>query len=150
MSALADSALKIGVKRVDSSLPLPRHETPGSVGFDLMCRERVVVPPNGIHRIPANLIVAVPPGYMLMIAARSSLPLKKGLMIPNGVGVVDQDYRGPEDEVCVQVYNFTDRPVEVARGERLAQGIFVRVSQVDWLEVEEMEVESRGGFGSTG
>ncbi len=109
-----------------------------------------MVPPRGIHRIPANLIVAVPPGYMLMIAARSSLPLKKGLMIPNGVGVVDQDYQGPEDEVCVQVYNFTDRPVEVARGERLAQGIFVRVAQVDWLEVEEMEGESRGGFGSTG
>ena len=150
MSTLADAALKVRIKRVDPLLPLPRHETPGSVGFDLICRERVIVPPQGLYRVPANVIVAVPPGYMLMIAARSSLPMKKGLMIPNGVGIVDQDYRGPEDEVRVQVYNFTDRPVEVARGERLAQGIFVRVAQVEWVGMVEMEAESRGGFGSTG
>jgi dUTP pyrophosphatase len=109
-----------------------------------------VVPPGEIRRVAANVIVAVPPGYMLMVAARSSLPLKKGLMIPNGVGIIDQDYRGPEDEVRVQVYNITGQPVEVERGERLAQGIFVRVAQVEWAEVEEVEEESRGGFGSTG
>ena len=142
--------MKIQVKRVDPTLPLPRHETAGSVGFDLLCRERVTVPTGEIRLVPANLIVAVPPGYMLMVVSRSSLPLKKGLMIANGVGIIDQDYRGPEDEIHVQVYNFTDRPVEVERGERLAQGIFVRVDRVDWVEVEEVEGRSRGGFGSTG
>lgn len=87
---------------------------------------------------------------MLLLAARSSLPRKKGLMVPNGVGVIDQDYRGPDDEIHVQVYNFTDRPVQVERGERLAQGIFVRIAQVAWQEVEKIEADSRGGFGSTG
>ena len=87
---------------------------------------------------------------MLMIAARSSLPFRKGLMIPNGVGVVDRDYCGPEDEIHVQVYNFSKRPVEVARGERLAQGILVRADRVAWDEAEALREKSRGGFGSTG
>ena len=142
--------LRVQIKRVDSTLPLPQHETPGAVGFDLFCREGVTVPPGAIRLIPTNVIVAVPPGYMLMVAARSSLPVKKGLMVSNGVGVIDQDYRGPEDEIRVQVLNFTDAPVEVARGERLAQGIFVRVAQVDWDEVEIVQAQTRGGFGSTG
>ena len=120
------------------------------MGFDLLCREGTIVPAGEVRLIPANVIVAVPPGAMLMIAARSSLPLKKGLMIPNGVGIVDRDYRGPEDEIRVQVYNFTGRPVEVVRGERLAQGIFVNVARAEWMEVDEMSGESRGGFGSTG
>jgi len=142
--------LKVQIKRVDKTLPLPQHETQGSVGFDLVCRKGVTVPPGGIRLIPANVIVAVPPGYMLMIASRSSLPIKKGLTLANGVGVIDQDYRGPNDEIHVQVYNLTDKAVSVTRGERLGQGIFVRVAQVAWEEVEEAVSENRGGFGSTG
>ncbi|MCY3767362.1 MAG: dUTP diphosphatase [Gemmatimonadetes bacterium] len=138
------------ISRVDPSLPLPRHQTPGSVGFDLLCRKDVVVPPGEIRLVPVNLIVAVPPGYMLLLAARSSLPHRKGLMVPNGVGIVDQDYRGPNDEIHVQVYNFTDSPVNVRRRERLAQGIFVRVVQADWDETEHLGAADRGGFGSTG
>ena len=87
---------------------------------------------------------------MLLLASRSSLPRKKGLMIPNGVGIIDQDYCGPEDEIHIQVYNFTSAPVHIERGERLAQGIFVRIAQVEWEEVEEIGEKSRGGFGSTG
>ena len=142
--------LNVRITRIDSSLPLPKHETSGSVGFDLLSRTSVTVPPSEIRRVPANVIVAVPDGYMLMIAARSSLPFRKGLMIPNGVGVVDRDYCGPEDEIHVQVYNFSERSVEVARGERLGQGILVRVDRVAWDEAEALREKSRGGFGSTG
>jgi dUTP pyrophosphatase len=144
------SRLKVRVRRVDADLPLPRHETSGSVGFDLLCREEVTVPAGAIRQVPANVIVAVPEGYMLMIAARSSLPLRKGLMVPNGVGIVDQDYRGPDDEIRVQVYNFTAQAVRVARGERLAQGILVKVAQVEWEEAADASGRNRGGFGSTG
>ena len=71
-------------------------------------------------------------------------------MVPNGVGIVDQDYRGPNDEIHVQVYNFTGRQVRVQRRERLAQGIFVRIVQADWTETETLGASDRGGFGSTG
>ncbi len=142
--------LKIKIQRIDPTLPLPQHETAGAVGFDLVCRESESIPPGEIRLIPGNVIVGVPPGFMLMIAARSSLPYKKGLMIPNGIGVIDQDYRGPDDEIRVQVYNFTSKSVEVLRGDRLAQGILVQIARVEWQEVDAVGDQSRGGFGSTG
>ena len=142
--------LRVRIARVDPALPLPAYETPGSVGFDLLAREETTVAPGGIARIPANVIVETPPGYMLLVAARSSTPAKKGLSVPHGIGVIDQDYCGPEDEVKVQVYNFTDAPVTVGRGERIAQGIFVRVDQAVWEELAAPERPTRGGFGSTG
>ncbi len=141
---------RVRIKRIDPELPLPVYATSGSVGFDLLCREERVIEPGEIALLPANVVVATPPGYMLMVTARSSTPRRKGLSVPHGVGVIDTDYSGPDDEVQVQVYNFTTTPVTVARGERIAQGIFVRVDCFGWEEVGEMETPTRGGFGSTG
>ena len=73
----------------------------------------------------------------------------RDLQCLSGVGVIDQDYCGPQDEVLVQVYNFTARPVTVARGERIAQGLFVRVDRAAWEETTAAERPTRGGFGST-
>jgi dUTP pyrophosphatase len=96
------------------------------------------------------VVVKVPEGYALIIASRSSLPRKKGLTCPHGIGVIDQDYHGATDEILVQVKNMTDAPVTVERGERIAQGLFVRVDQAEWEEVDDHGAETRGGFGSTG
>ncbi len=142
--------MRVHIKRVDKGLPLPEYHSAGAAGFDLFCREERVVAPGEIALLPANVVVATPPGYMLLVAARSSTPRRKGLSVPHGIGIVDHDYRGPEDEIHVQVYNFTDRPVTVARGERIAQAVFVRVDAADWDEVDEMDAPTRGGFGSTG
>ena len=95
-------------------------------------------------------MIGVPDGYFLGIFARSSTPLKRGLMVANGVGVIDADYCGPDDEIKIQVLNITDAPVKVARGDRLAQGIVLPCPRIEWNEVEEMTVPTRGGFGSTG
>jgi len=141
--------LNVAIKRIDTELPLPAYATQGSVGFDLICREDTEVAPRKLGRIPGNIIVQTPPGYMLLISMRSSTARRKGLLIPNGVGVIDQDYCGPQDEVLVQVYNFTAHPVTVARGERIAQGLFVRVDRAAWEETAAAERPTRGGFGST-
>ena len=141
--------MKVKIKRLDSDLPLPRYETGGSVGFDLLCRESVTVAPQTVALIPANAIVETPPGYMLMVTLRSSTPRKLGLLIPHGVGVIDLDYCGEGDEIQIQIYNFTDQPVTVERGDKIAQGIFVQVDTAEWSEVAEMDSETRGGFGST-
>lgn len=141
--------MKVNIKRIDKTLPLPRYETVGSVGFDLICRKSAEIPPQSIVLIPANVIVETPPGYMLMVCARSSTPRKFGLMVPQGVGIVDNDYCGEEDELQIQIYNFTDEVVSVERGSRIAQAIFVRVATAEWNEVEQMQSPSRGGFGST-
>jgi dUTP pyrophosphatase len=92
----------------------------------------------------------VPAGMFLAIFARSSTPLKRGLMVANGVGVVDPDYAGPADEVKVAVLNIRTAAVTVARGERIAQGIFLPAPRAEWVEVDELRAPSRGGFGATG
>lgn len=141
--------MKVKIKRIDTSLPLPVYETEGSVGFDLIARESVTVAAGSIELIPANIIVEVPAGYMLVVASRSSTPRKKGLTQPHGFGIIDHDYCGPEDEVKIQVYNFSGEAVKVERGEKIAQGVFVRIDKFEWEEVSELKGESRGGFGST-
>ncbi len=143
-------AMKVKIKRLDTDLPLPVYETAGSVGFDIMAREDTEVPAKEIAMIPSNLIVEVPAGYMLIVASRSSTPKKRGLTPPHGFGIIDHDYCGPEDEIKVMVYNFTEDPVAITRGEKIAQGVFVKIDKFEWQEVENMERPSRGGFGSTG
>ena len=141
--------LMVTIKRIDKSLPLPTYATAGSVGFDLLCREDREIAPHSLGLIPGNVIVQTPPGYMLMITLRSSTPRRKGLLIPHGLGVIDQDYSGEGDEILFQVYNFRDEAVQIKRGERIAQGLFIPVMQVAWNEVDTVGT-GRGGFGSTG
>lgn len=141
--------LTVDIQRIDKSIPLPIYETNGSVGFDLCVRDNHKIFPGQIHLMPANVIVKTPPGYMLMIVARSSTPKKYGLVLPHGLGVIDQDYSGNEDEIMIQAYNFTKDPVEIMHGTRLAQGIFLKIGSATWREVENMNAPSRGGFGST-
>src|SRR5690349_24209683 len=95
--------LQVTIKRIDTTLPLPTYATPGAVGFDLLCREDTEVAPRKQSLIPGNVIVRIPPGYMLLLTLRSSTPRRKGLLIPHGVGIIDQDYCGEGDELMVQV-----------------------------------------------
>ena len=142
--------LLISLQRVDSSLPLPKYESAGAVGFDLITRETTVIEPGKIGLVPGNVIVRVPEGYALLIIPRSSLPRRKALVCPHSIGVIDQDYHGKDDEILVQVQNVSDTPVTVERGERIAQGIFVKTERAEWKEVDSHGKETRGGFGSTG
>jgi len=141
--------LQVAIKRIDPDLPLPTYATAGSVAFDLYCREDIEIAPRTIGLVPANVIVQTPPGYLLLLTMRSSTPRRKGLLVPQGVGIIDQDYCGEGDELMVQAYNFRDEAVLVKRGERIAQGMFIPVARAVWHEVDEVG-EGRGGFGSTG
>lgn len=141
--------MKVRIKRIDKNLPLPVYETDGSVGFDILAREDVTIDDGTIELIPANIIVEVPKHYMLVVASRSSTPRKKGLTTPHGFGIIDHDYCGPEDEIKIQVYNFSGKEVKILKGEKIAQGVFVRIDKFEWDEVDEIRDSSRGGFGST-
>ncbi len=149
MKSLLRYNMKIRIKRIDKSLPLPVYETEGSVGFDLLIRKDATINPHSIELLPANVIIEVPKGYALVIVSRSSTPRKYGLTKPHGIGVIDQDYCGKDDEVKIQVLNFTSEPVQVKKGTKLAQALMVRVDKAEFEEVDEMKLESRGGFGST-
>jgi dUTP pyrophosphatase len=128
---------------------MPRYETAGAAGFDLSASQDMTVQPGEVTLVPTGLAIEVPPDTFLGVFARSSTPLKRGLMVANGVGIVDSDYCGPTDEVKIEVYNFTARPVHIQAGDRIAQGILIPTIRVEWDEADALRSQSRGGFGAT-
>ena len=128
----------------------PAYHTPGAAGFDLAASADLVVQPGQVALVPTGLVIELPPGHFLGVFARSSTPLKRGLMVANGVGVVDSDYCGPEDEIKIEVLNFTASPVTVRQGDRLAQGVVIPFMRAEWHESAVSDKPVRGGFGATG
>jgi len=141
--------LTVRITRIHPDAVLPEYQTAEAAGFDLAAVENVTIEPGRVALIPTGLVIRVPVRMFLGIFARSSTPLKRGLMIANGVGVIDSDYCGPTDEIKIAVMNFTDAEVSVRAGDRIAQGILIDAPRVEWAEAETADV-SRGGFGSSG
>ena len=129
---------------------MPSYQTAGAAGFDLAASADLTVAPGAIVLVPTGLVVEVPPGHFLGIFARSSTPLKKGLVVANGVGVLDSDYCGPTDELKIQVMNVTAAAVQIKVGDRLAQGVVLPFVRVELEDGDGAKAPSRGGFGSTG
>ncbi|MDE2019098.1 MAG: dUTP diphosphatase [Patescibacteria group bacterium] len=141
--------MKIKIKRFQKDLPLPERKTAGAAAFDLTARETVEIQPGTVGYVPLNVALETPPEHFLLLAPRSSTH-KKGLIPANGIGILDPDFCGDGDEVKSAYYNFTDAPVRVERGERVAQAMIIKFVPVEWDEVEKMEHKTRGGFGTTG
>jgi dUTP pyrophosphatase len=143
--------VEIRVQRLDPELPLPRQQHTDDAGYDLHARERVVlVQGGGRALVPTGLAVAIPAGHAGFVLPRSGLALKHGVTCLNTPGLIDPQYRG---ELKVLLVN-TDpsAPFTVERGDRIAQLVIQRVEQVEWQEVEALDVTDRDtfGFGSTG
>ena len=141
--------MNIRIRKLDPEVRLPAYESAGAAGFDLAAAASVTVEPGTVRLVPTGLVIEVPQGFFLGIFARSSTPLKRGLMVANGVGVVDSDYCGPEDEVKIAVVNFTAAPVQIKTGDRIAQGIILAAPHVVWEEASELG-RSRGRIWRTG
>ncbi|MGX6646419.1 dUTP diphosphatase [Maricaulaceae bacterium MS644] len=134
-------------------LALPRYETAGAAGMDLRAAlpdaEPVVLAPGQWRLIPTGLSIALPEGFEAQIRPRSGLAARHGISCVNTPGTVDSDYRG---EIKVNLINHGPEPFTVTRGERIAQMVVAPVTQVQWLEVDDLGDTARGaaGFGSTG
>ena len=140
----------VRIRRLHPHVSLPQYATAESAAFDLAASEDVSIAPGEFTLVPTGLVIEVPHGMFLGVFARSSTPLKRGLMVANGVGVVDADYCGPADEIKVPIVNITGKVVTVQRGDRIAQGIVLPAPRVTWEETASLRQETRGGFGSTG
>lgn len=128
----------------------PVRSTIDSAGYDLFCAEDTVVSPHSVALIPTGMKCYLWEGTWLMIALRSSTPKKKGLILANGIGIIDSDYvDNPDNEgqIFVQVYNLTDNEVLVEKDERIAQGLVMPMNRLDIDNVK--LVKRDGGFGST-
>jgi dUTP pyrophosphatase len=140
----------VRIHRLHAAATLPAYQTAGAAGFDLAASVDMTILPGAVALVPTGLVIGVPPGHFLGIFARSSTPLKRGLLVANGVGVVDADYCGPEDEIKIEVLNFTQQPVAIRPGDRLAQGIILPFVRAEWQESARPTDPTRGGFGATG
>lgn len=140
--------MTLKIKTIDGA-EMPKYGTAGAVAFDIAANADVYITGGTIGKVPTGLIVKPPPGYWLMITARSSTQ-KRGLMLANNVGVVDPDYCGPEDQVYLSVWNFSGKGEHINRGDRIAQGILLPVTKRPEIVSFEPTEASRGGFGSTG
>jgi dUTP pyrophosphatase len=134
-------------------LPLPRYETDGAAGLDLLAayasETPIVLPPLGRALVPTGLVLGVPEGYEAQVRPRSGLALNHGITVLNAPGTIDADYRG---EVQVLLVNLGAEPFTISRGARIAQVVVAPVTRVEPLEQPVLGATKRaaGGFGSTG
>lgn len=143
--------MEVRIARIRKTVDLPKYIPESAACFDLQSAITLEIKPKEIVKIPSGLIIEVPEGFMLAVAPRSSAP-KYGISMPHSFGIIDPIYCGPDDEIMIQVQNNTDTTIKIDQGQRIAQGFFVELPKVQWKEVEigDLAVNSRGGFGSTG
>ena len=142
--------VQIQIVRLDLELPVPSYAHPGDAGADLFARVDVVLAPGERRLVPTGLAIALPEGYVALVHPRSGLANRSGLSIVNAPGTIDAGYRG-EIQVCLVNLDPTT-PIELARGDRIAQLVIQRFSSADFVEVAELpdSVRGEGGYGSTG
>lgn len=143
---------RVCVKFVSKSGRLPAYETAGSAGADLRAYlpdGDVILEPGERKLIPTGLFSQLPAGMEAQIRARSGLSIRHGICLINGVGTVDSDYRG---EWNVALVNLGQEPFTISDGDRIAQVVFSRYEQPDFLQTEIIDQTERGdgGFGHTG
>ena len=135
----------------NQGVSIPKRATENSAGYDLSSILDVTIMPGEIKMIPTGLKVLMPKNEALFVYPRSSLAIKKGLMMSNSVGIIDADYYGNKDNeghIMVPLYNFKSEPVSILKGERIAQGIFMAYLKTSNDESD--GIIRLGGFGSSG
>ncbi len=143
-------AADILIVRLDPEVPLPSYAHPGDAGADLVTTVDVRLEPGERVLVPTGIAVALPAGYVALVHPRSGLAARHGLTIVNAPGTVDAGYRG---EIKVLLVNLDPRtPVDLSRGDRVAQLVVQRVEQARFVEVDRLPGSTRGegGYGSTG
>ncbi|MCC2631735.1 MAG: deoxyuridine 5-triphosphate nucleotidohydrolase, dUTP pyrophosphatase [Patescibacteria group bacterium] len=141
--------MEILLKQFDTELEAPAYKTEGAAAFDLCSRLEMSIQPQSFSRVPLNVAVQLPKGYWALLAARSSLH-KKGLVPINGVGIIDADFCGDEDEYQAVLFNFTNEIATIERGERIMQVVILPETQFPLTVVDSLSSPSRGAFGTTG
>ena len=148
----------VKVKKLFKDVQLPLIATDGSAGADLRAYlydetfnekiTKIVVQPNQEVKVHTGLCFQLPKGTAMLLLPRSSMGIKKNLVLKNTIGLLDCDYTG---ECLIFLKNVGGTPVEIEQGERLVQALIVPYVKPNYIEVEELDETERGanGFGST-
>lgn len=152
---VVDEAVSVMVVHLPHAkgLPFPAYQSAYAAGLDLAAAvddgEPMVLQPGARGLVPTGLVLQIPEGYEAQVRPRSGLALRHGVTVLNSPGTIDADYRG---EVMVLLINLGSEPVEIERGERIAQLVIAPIVQAKLVRVKEVNTTARGagGFGSTG
>jgi dUTP pyrophosphatase len=134
----------------DKQVVFPEYGTPLSAGFDLAAVDHIFLQPDEAKPFRTGLVIQAPEDHMLLITPRSSTFKKWGVSLGNTIGIVDEDFCGPEDELRLYVHNVSPLAVQIPARTRIAQGIFVPITRADFEIVDGPIAKTRGGWGSTG
>lgn len=169
-----NNALNVKIKRLHPAAVIPQYATDLAAGFDLGAVEDVIIAPGETAKVPLGLAFEIPAGYVMIVCMRSGIALKTKLRQPNGIGVIDADYRGEVammfDNIAYpggEEYPFADdisgggailnavsaQPTYIIRaGDRVAQAFVLPYPQISFVEAAELTETARGdnGFGSSG
>lgn len=137
--------MNIPIKRFDTTYPLPSPTTRAAC-FDFICRETVTIPPHEIRAVAQNIAMQIPDDCVLLIYSRSSSPHKRGVTLANGVGVIDPFYDGDNDEILAFLTNITNEPVTINAGDKVVQGMIMKVEPVTWAETDHFGTDGHGGY----
>lgn len=127
---------------------LPKRATEYSAGWDIFCTVDTLIQASDQRTIGCGFALEIPEGYFVALYPRSSMG-KRGLIMPNSVGIIDEDYTG---EIKVALKNVGQVDQEIRAGDRIAQMILMKYEPIEFESVSELKetVRGSGGFGSTG
>jgi dUTP pyrophosphatase len=142
--------VEVLLTRIDEGVPVPSYATPGDAGADLVTTTDVVIAPGERTIVGTGVAIALPDGYAAFVHPRSGLAARVGLSVVNTPGTIDSGYRG-EIRICLINHDLRE-PIELRRGDRIAQLVVQRVEHAVFREVAELDATRRGagGYGSTG
>lgn len=146
----APEKISVPIRQLDPELPLPGYAHPGDAGADLLAAEDFTLEPGERRLVPTGIALALPEGWVGLVHPRSGLAVRHGITLVNTPGTIDAGYRG-EIKVCL-INHDLHTPIELERGDRIAQLLVQRVELVTFIEVDELDdtVRGAGGHGSTG
>ncbi|ETT41590.1 deoxyuridine 5'-triphosphate nucleotidohydrolase [Paenibacillus sp. FSL R7-269] len=170
-----ENGINVNIKRLHPDAVIPQYATDLAAGFDLVAVEDVIIAPGETAKVPLGLAFEIPPGYVMLVCTRSGIALKTKLRQPNGIGVIDSDYRGEVammfdntrpalsiDEYCewptflngeeAVGVNLLGGEYIVRKGDKVAQAFVIPYPRVNFVEAAELTETTRGvgGFGHTG
>jgi dUTP pyrophosphatase len=142
--------VEVLLTRLDPGVPVPSYATPGDAGADLVTTTDVAIAPGERVTVGTGVAIALPAGYAAFVHPRSGLAARVGLSVVNTPGTIDSGYRG-EIRICLINHDLRE-PIELRRGDRIAQLVVQRVEHAVFREVDDLGQTRRGtgGYGSTG
>ena len=117
--------------------------------IDLRAAETILIVKGEFKYIPLGVAIQLPEGYEAIVAPRSSLFKRRGIIMTNSIGIMDESYCGDNDEWKIPAY--ATRDILIPKGERICQFRIVKHQpEIEFEIVDTLGNPDRGGYGSTG